>query len=135
MSVWDPEDRTMVSQSHIEKFIAFRSLENVKLGEGLKERGLELDCGPGDGVYFPSTSPHATMSDNSWVTPGDGVIISVGINFYTPVTRRHADVHAFNDLLRKAGLQPRCPGECDVLDRIKQLLGADGNAGAQGARA
>jgi hypothetical protein len=123
MSVWDPKDRTMVSQPDIEKFIAFRSLENVKLGEGLKERGQELDCGPGDGVYFPSTSPHATTSDSSWVTPGDGVTISIGINFYTPVTRRHANVHAFNDLLRKAGLQPRYPGESDLIDRIKHPLG------------
>lgn len=123
MYAWDPNDRMMVSQEQVESFIAFRSLDTVKLKDGLKERGLSLDCGPGDGVYFPSTSPHATSSDTSWVTPGDGVAVSIGINFYTPVTRRHANVHAFNDLLRKAGFQPKYPGQSDLLDRLKHPLG------------
>jgi hypothetical protein len=123
MNVWDPQDREMVSQPDVEKFIAFRSLENVKLRDGLKSRSLELDCGPGDGVYFPSTSPHATTCDESWTSSGDGVAISIGINFYTPTTRRHANVHAFNHLLRKIGLTPSYPGQSEFVDRLKYALG------------
>jgi hypothetical protein len=123
ISVWDPQDREMVSQPDVENFIAFRSLANVTLRDGLKERGLELDCGPGEGVYMPSTTPHATTSDTSWTSAGDGVAISIGINFYTPLTRRHANVHAFNHLLRTLGLNPTYPGTSDTLDKVKYLLG------------
>lgn len=123
MNVWNREDRVMVEQKHVEQFITYRSLENVKLrDEKLTSRSLEMDCGPGDGVYFPSTSPHATRSEPSWTKPDDGVAISIGINFYTSVTRKHAHLHALNSLLRKVGLNPGYPGENGAMDSLKLPL-------------
>ena len=117
MNVWNPDDRHMVSQELVEWFIKYRSLENVILrDERDVSRSLELDCGPGDGVFFPSTSPHATRSDPSWTKPDDGVAISIGINFYTPETRKRAHLHALNHRLRQIGLKPsfpRAPGSND----------------------
>jgi hypothetical protein len=123
MNVWNADDREMVSQSDIERFITYRTLENVKLrDESLTSRGLEMDCGPGDGIYFPSTSPHATRADTSWTRPGEGVAISIGINFYTPAMRKIARVHALNELLRKLGMSPTFPGKSPALDSMKLPL-------------
>ena len=44
------------------------------------------------------------------VAPGDGVSITIGINFYTRNTRRTANIHALNQLLRKTGKEPAAPG-------------------------
>ena len=41
------------------------------------------------------------MAEPHWVKPGDGVSVSVGVVFYTDRTRRDANVHAFNHLLRQ----------------------------------
>jgi hypothetical protein len=94
----------------------------VKLQDGFPARSHELDCGPGDGLYFPSTAPHMTRSDVSWAKPGDGVSISIGIVFYTDETKRHANIHALNQVLRRFGANPRPPGESG-LDGVKYPLG------------
>jgi hypothetical protein len=95
----------------------------VRLKDGFKERSHEYDVPAGEGVYFPSTSPHMTRTDGAWVRPGDGVSVSIGVNFYTRHTRRMAYVHAANMMLRKAGLSPRYPGESALVDALKYPLG------------
>jgi hypothetical protein len=123
INVWDRTDREIVAAEDVEDFIVSRSLENVRLKEEFRSRSSEFDTGPGDGVYFPSTTPHMTRTDTRWARPGDGVCISIGINFYTSVTRRHANVHAFNKVLRRMGMTPRSPGTSPWLDRLKYPLG------------
>lgn len=123
MNVWDPTDRTVVTGRARDEFILYAALDDVRLRDGFLARSHEFDVGPGDGVYFPSTSPHMTHSDPDWVQPGDGVAISIGVVFYTDVTRRTAYVHAVNLQLRRLGLNPAEPGESAWKDRIKYLLG------------
>jgi len=122
MSVFDQTDRDLVSAEAREKFIIYGENTRVK-SEAFLGRAREFPVGPGDGVYFPSTSPHMTRCDSGWERPGDGVSISIGVVFYTEVTRRHAYVHAFNEFLRHRGMTPREPGESHGLDRIKALGG------------
>lgn len=122
MSVFDHRDRDLVSAKERETFIIYG--ENVRLKDpGLLNRARDFRVGPGDGVYFPSTSPHMTRCEAGWAQPGDGVSISIGVVFYTEVTRQHAYVHAFNEFLRRRGLQPRDPGESAWLDRLKAAGG------------
>jgi hypothetical protein len=123
MNVWDHADRDVVSDFDVEEFILTGGLENVRLAEDYRARAHEFRVGPGDGVYFPSTSPHMTRCDQDWVRPGDGVSISIGVVFYTNVTRRHANVHALNRLVRKLGRHPSEPGKSDLVDRLKYPLG------------
>jgi hypothetical protein len=123
MNVWDHTDRDVVSDTNVEEFILTGGLGKVRLAEEHRSRGREFRTAPGDGVYFPSTSPHMTRCDKDWVRPGDGVSVSIGVVFYTDVTRRHANVHAFNRLVRKVGGQPREPGRSEWLDRLKYPLG------------
>jgi hypothetical protein len=123
MNVWDHTDREVVPGELVDRFIVSGSLADVKLREGFRERSHEFDVAAGDGVYFPSTSPHMTQTTNEWVRSGDGVSISVGVVFYTPYTRRIANVHACNHLLRRFGLKPREPGKNQFIDSIKYRVG------------
>ncbi|MDM0046090.1 hypothetical protein QTH91_16490 [Variovorax dokdonensis] len=121
MYVWDSEDREVIPARTVEDFIAGGGQEPFR--EAFIARGRAFDVGPGDGVYFPSTSPHMTRTDTSWVRPSDGISISLGVNFYTSVTRRTARVHQFNRLLRGMGTEPTYPGRSPLLDAIKAPMG------------
>jgi mannose-6-phosphate isomerase-like protein (cupin superfamily) len=122
MNVWEATDTHVVPTVDRETFIVNASLDNVRLKDGFRERSHEFDVGPGDGVYFPSTSPHMTRSETDWTKPGDGVSISIGVVFYTDVTRRTAHLHILNRFLRKLGLVPRAPGERPWVDALKYPL-------------
>ena len=122
LSVWDSTDREVVPSSDVEQFILHGG-SNATLKESFMERRLVFDVGAGDGVYFPSTSPHMTRTDDAWVRPGDGVSISIGVNFYTRLTRHRAYVHAANMMLRKLGFTPQHPGESTARDMVKYPFG------------
>lgn len=122
MNVWEPTDTHVVSEIDREAFIVNAALDNVRMKSGDRERSHEFDVGPGDGVYFPSTSPHMTRSDPSWVRPGDGVSVSIGVVFYTDVTRRAARLHILNRVFRRFGLNPSVPGARPWVDRVKYPL-------------
>ncbi len=121
--VWDHADRGIVPAEAVEDFIVTHSLRKVRFKEEFRARSREFDARPGDGVYFPSTSPHMTRSDTAWTSPGDRVSISVGVTFYTSVTRKTARVHQVNRLMRRCGLSPTYPGESPAVDALKAPVG------------
>jgi hypothetical protein len=120
LNVWDHRDRDVVPARTIEDFLLYGG--GCVLDESLVPRSVQADMGPGDGMYWPSTSPHMTRSDRSWTRPGDGVSISIGVNFYTPHLRRQANIRAWNSAVRRLGLEPREPG-ASALDPAKYALG------------
>lgn len=121
--VWDHTDRHIAPARDVEDFVLYGSLERIRLQDGFMPRSHEICAGPGDGVYFPATSPHMTRSDTEGACPGEGVSISIGTVFYSDVTRRHARVHQLNQLLRRLGASPRPPGLSPVIDSLKAPLG------------
>ena len=123
MNVWDHTDRVVVPADAVEDFIVTHSLRKVRLKEEFKARSHEFETRAGDGVYFPSTSPHMTRSDPDWTEPDDRVAISIGVNFYTSVTRRVARVYQLNRVLRRCGLSPVAPGESLSADTFKAPIG------------
>lgn len=124
LSVWDPTDRAAVSAPHVEDFIVSHTLREVRLRDGATLTSHDFDSGPGDGVYFPSTSPHMTRTDTAWARPGDGVSVSIGVTFYTRHTVRTARVHQFNRVMRKyLGLAPAYPGQSAGIDAAKAPFG------------
>ena len=124
LNVWDRTDCEVVAAADVEDFIVYRGLENVRLKDEMLSRSFEFNCGPGDGVYFPSTTPHMTRSDTSWTRPGNGVAVSIGIVFYTDVTRHDAYVYTVNRMLRRhLGWQPRPPQQSAWVDRFKYPVG------------
>jgi hypothetical protein len=123
INVWDHTDRDVVSARAVENFVLFNSLDDVRLKDELRSRSQEFHAGPGDGVYFPSTSPHMTRSERDWVRPGDGVSASMGVVFFTRETQQNARVYQLNHYLRRAGLTPRPPGQSRLRDALKAPLG------------
>lgn len=123
MNVWEPTDRAAVAAADVDDFIVYGSLGNVRMKEGDLERAHAFDVGPGDGVYFPSTSPHSTRTEPGWARPGDGVSVSIGVVFYTAHTRYRAYVHAWNLFLRRFGVKPREPGASAAIDAVKHACG------------
>jgi hypothetical protein len=121
MHVWDNTDRHVIPAPAVENFIAGGDQSPYR--EEFRARSHVFQTQAGDGVYFPSTSPHMTETDTSWVQPGDGLSISLGVNFYTEVTRRTARVHQFNRVLRRLGVTPSFPGQSQAADAIKAPLG------------
>lgn len=122
MTVWDHRDRQAVPQAAVEDFLVYGGLD-APPNEATVKRGKVFDCGPGDGVYFPSTSPHATRSDPEWTRPGDRVSVSIGVVFYTERMRRIANMHAGNKLLRRIGLKPLEPGRSRIHDALSYACG------------
>lgn len=123
MHVWDHRDRQAVSAAAVENFIVSRDLSRVRLDDTVMARGRSFAVGPGDGVYWPPTTPHMTATRREWVTPGDAVSVSIGVCFYSASTRHHARVHQFNRLLRRLQLEPTSPGESAWRDAVKAPLG------------
>ena len=123
MTVFDNSDRDLVSADALEGFVLRRSLRGVRLQEDAVAKGHRFDVGPGDGVYFPSTSPHMTESTSDWVEPGNAVSISLGVVFYTEFTRRQARNHHANHLLKKLGLHPGPVPVRPPLSHWKSALG------------
>jgi hypothetical protein len=123
LNVWDHRDRSIVPAEAVEDFIVSQSLRKVRYKEEFRPLSHEFNAHPGDGVYFPSTSPHMTSSDTAWTSPGDRVSISVGVTFYTSATRNAARIHQVNRVLRKCGLSPAYPGDSPVLDALKAPVG------------
>ena len=123
MNVWDRTDRVVVPADAVEDFIVAHQARKVRLKDEFRARSHEFETHPGDGVYFPSTSAHMTRSDPDWTVDGDRVAVSIGVNFYTSVTRNTARVHQVNRLLRKCGLSPASPGESRMADAFKTPLG------------
>jgi hypothetical protein len=124
MNVWDHRDRTIVPADAVEDFIVTHSLRKVHFKEELRSRSQEFHARPGDGVYFPSTSPHMTCSEPDWTSLGDRVSISIGVTFYTTVTRKVARIHQVNRVMRKCGLSPAYPGTSPTVDALKAPVGA-----------
>lgn len=132
MNVWDHRDRTIVPADGVEDFIVTHSLSKARFKEEFLPRSIEFDARPGDGLYFPSTSPHMTRSNADWTAPGDRLSISIGVTFYTSVTRRVARIHQVNRIMRKCGLSASYPGSSPTADAVKASVG--GLVGAARAR-
>ena len=128
MSVWDHRDREAVPAANVERFILDGSLEGVTLRPEIRDHAHDFVVGPGDGVYFPSTSPHMTSTETSWVRPGNAVSISIGVVFYSDLTRRHRRIFRTNHFLRSIGIEPRMPGASRAGDLVKEACGFAMNA-------
>ncbi len=111
--VWDPADRSVLSQEQLESFHAEYSLKNIRYDEKLEARARVHSLGSGQGIYMPLAAPHL-------VRTGAAAAITLSVVFITDSARREAAVHSANYLLRRLGVEPREPGISPVVDSAKR---------------
>jgi hypothetical protein len=73
---------------------------------------FDVPVGPGDGVYIPPYRPH-------WLRNGDETSLSLTITFFNRDNDIESLAQAFNERLRKLGVQPRPEGQSPLRDRGK----------------
>lgn len=117
--LFDKNDRSIVPEKEVENFIIYRSLDKVKLDESIEAKGVSYAVNAGEGVYFPSTTPHMTKTEKGKTK----VSISLGVVFYTDLTRKIARVHHCNNAMRGIVKEPRFPGQSTFADSLKAPIG------------
>ncbi len=113
--VFDPLDRTVVSERALELFHAKLSRALVLLDDEKQKRASVFEAGPGQGVYMPATAGH-------WVKNADNVSVSVSFTYYTRSTMRRKSAHQANYELRRLGFSPRPVGISQNVDLAKGML-------------
>jgi Cupin-like domain len=113
--VFDPLDRSIVTEEALEAFHMNNSRELVKYKDDFQSKAHVFDAEPGMGAYMPTTAPH-------WVKNGDNVSITVSFTYYTEATLARKALHRANFSLRKLGLSPRPTGESPLRDNLKSVF-------------
>lgn len=114
LHVFDPLDRSVVSERSLELFHTEHSRELVVYKEEYERAAQVFELEPGMGGYMPTTAPH-------WVKNGDGVSITVSFTYYTEATLRRKLLHKANYFLRKLGVEPHPVGESLLRDGAKEV--------------
>ncbi|WP_028642313.1 JmjC domain-containing protein [Nocardioides sp. URHA0020] len=78
----------------------------------LPEQVDEIELGPGRGAYIPPYTPH-------WLTNGDDTSLSLTITFFNRDNADESMVQAFNEKVRRVGMDPRVYGDAPGRDRAK----------------
>lgn len=113
--MWDPDDRTAVSERELETFHSAFVHRNLPFHDGLMTTARVLSLKPGYGLHFPVTAPH-------WVQNGPEVSVSFSITFRSDWAAARERLHRLNARLRRFGIEPSPVGRNVVVDAAK--LGA-----------
>jgi len=112
INVWDPRDRTVVSESELESFHATYTLKETKYREEFQPKARVFHAKSGEGAYMPFTAPH-------WVTNGPEVSVTFSCTFVTPQAQREGQAFAANHKLRQMGMSPKPVGSSPLRDSLK----------------
>lgn len=111
MTVFDPFDRSLLSEEQRERFVT-GAPRNLVFRDEFADKGRTFHLRPGLGVHVPLSSPH-------WVKVGRAVSISFSITFQSRVSDRRIGAHRTNALLRRLGMSPVDVGQSDLRDAVK----------------
>lgn len=78
------------------------SHRNLPFRDDFASKGVPVTLTPGEGLYVPVKAPH-------WVRNGPATSVSLSVTWRSEWSYREMDAHAFNALLRKAGMKPGLP--------------------------
>lgn len=112
LSVFDRDDREVLPDDELERFWSYDN-NAATYKPQYQDRAKVYELAPGDAVHVPVNCPH-------WVKNGDGVSVTLSVNFwYRNIPR--ADVYRANYFLRRLGMSPRPPGS-SFRDAAKRRL-------------
>ncbi len=110
-SLLDVEDRSIVSEELMEKFLSGDDYKH-EFKDEYPDKAYTFNLNPGEGLHFPLTWPH-------WVKNGNEVSISFSITFRSPVSERREIVYKVNNYLRKREITPSPYGRSRLIDSAK----------------
>ena len=111
VSLFDGEDRTVLSELELEKFYA-RGHRNLVFDDVKQRQAHVFELTPGDGLYFPVTWPH-------WVKNGPEVSVSFSITFRTASSDRREVLYHVNERLGRLGIRLPPVGRSKLADDAK----------------
>jgi quercetin dioxygenase-like cupin family protein len=111
--LWDPNDRSVVTQEENEYFHGVYGLGKTKYRESHMDKATEYTIHPGDGIFFPYTAPH--MVENG----SDEFSISFSVTHMTDEDYAIRRINKINQLLRKIGFVPMDYGRSGLVDLMK----------------
>lgn len=85
---------------------------NLPFRDEYASKGRPISLTPGEGLYVPVKAPH-------WVQNGPATSVSLSVTWRSEWSYREADAHAFNRLLRGAGLSPAMPARYPRQNMLK----------------
>ena len=110
--LFDRADKDVVPEEELERFYTVDNKASQYKPQ-FEDRALVYEMAPGTGVHIPVNTPH-------WLKNGEGVSITLNVNF-----QFHDDVvsnlYKANHYLRRFGLKPAIPGRNHLGDRVKAL--------------
>ncbi len=109
--IYDGNDPDVLGQQDLENYWTGK-LPKINYPETMPFGHWQYKLEPGNGVFNPACFPH-------WLQNGNGVSVSVSINFKR---RSNASIgaHRMNKYLRRLGMKPKAPGVSLSLDRAKE---------------
>jgi hypothetical protein len=113
--VFDPLDRTVLSERALEEFHRHNSRDLVVYKDEFQRRAHSFKFTPGMGAYMPTTAPH-------WVKNDNNVSITMSFTYYSNETARRERIHIGNQILRKLKLNPSPVGASPFVDTVKDRL-------------
>lgn len=78
------------------------SHRNLPYRDDFLPKGQPIALAPGEALYVPVKAPH-------WVQNGPTTSVSLSVTWRSEWSYREMDAHAFNAMLRKAGMKPALP--------------------------
>lgn len=78
------------------------SHRNLPFRDEFAPKGKPVTLTPGEALYVPVKAPH-------WVQNGPATSVSLSVTWRSEWSYREMDAHAFNAMLRNAGVKPRLP--------------------------
>ncbi len=109
--VMDGADRAVMPDGELEAFHA-GNLNAARFKQDQRHKARAIDFQPGRGVHVPVEWPH-------WVENGDGVSVSISINYDLRSTAQRARILRANHRLRRLGMAPAAPGRSTWRDNGK----------------
>ena len=113
MSVFEPSDRSVVSEVEFERFFS-GAHRNLVYRDAYQAKARVFGLAPGLALHVPFAAPH-------WVQNGPEVSVSFSITFNTRVSMRATHAYRVNHRLRSWGLAPAPVGASALRDGLKQL--------------
>ena len=101
ITIFPAEDEGIAPQRFHERYNS-GGQRNLEWRDEFAPLGMPVQLDPGDAVFVPLMAPH-------WVRNGDQVSISFSVTWRSGWSFRQADAHAFNNRLRRLGLDPAPP--------------------------